>query len=381
MAAHMSKKQRTSKNSDYIYTWLSDNIHDMIFNNFYSKALLFISLLIFLLLPGKLLMAQHQNSFCYQPPEWENLILVDGLIPDSLESFLVITNRPYAPEQEEGIFFPNDIASYRRVTYLQIACSGNKWLVKRLSNVEEALAILKKDRDLLLYVHGHGKSFPHSIQRAWKIQKRYDISVILFDWPAKNNNFNTSLSRVRKCNENLYNLLLQLKSYRSENMAKNQKLSLLAHSLGNYFLTHYVVNGSWQYLQEPFIDNMILNAPAVRSKEHGDVLSHIRFAHNKYVILNKNDKILRGAHLLTSGKMLGNIVIEPIADNTNYLHFTEIAGSEHNYFAGYHEFEDRHPVVYPLYYELIHGKTPDLGSPYFDNFKPRQFMILPKVKK
>jgi hypothetical protein len=66
-----------------------------------------------------------------------------------------------------------------------------------------------------------------------------------------------------------------------------------------------------------------MNSAAVRSKEHGEVISQITMQENLYVILNNNDKVLKGAHLITAGKMLGNMVIEPLA-----------TGTQHTYFAG-----------------------------------------------
>jgi hypothetical protein len=270
---------------------------------------------------------------------------------------------------------PNGIAEYRKITYLEVACDGTDWLINLCEDFNDAMKIMDKDKDVLLFVHGHGKSFPLSLPRALQVKMRYDVSLILFDWPAKHSNFNKSLARVRRCGENFYNLLLNLKGYRASSMSDNQNLSILAHSLGNYFLTHFVVNGSWQYLNEPFVDNIIFNAPAVRSKEHGEVISMIDIAKNKYVVLNKNDRILKSAHLLTSGKMLGNVVIEPHADNTKYIHFTRIAGKEHTYFVGYHQFEDDNKAVFGLYNTLIHGRKPDLSTSDFEMINEKEYII------
>ncbi len=300
------------------------------------------------------IMGQTDNGFCDIAGNWDQFIICDEPLPDSLSSVLVVSNRPFTMDHPENVYFPNEVANFRRVTYLEVACSNNKWLVHPLKDFDHGMENLEKGKDILVYIHGHGKDFPYSVQRALKIQDRYGVSVILFDWPSKNNNFNKSLVRVRQCGENFYNLLLQLKDYKLHKLNHESHISILAHSLGNYFLSHFVVNGSWQYQNDAFIENIIFNAPAIRSKEHGKVISQIKFARNKYVILNANDKILRGAHLLTSGKMLGNVVIEPLAKDTEYIHFTSIAGKEHNYFAGYQDFENDNPAVYPFYYQLIH---------------------------
>jgi hypothetical protein len=113
----------------------------------------------------------------------------------------------------------------------------------------------------------------------------------------------------------------------------------------------------------------------VRTKEHGEVISRLTISYNKYVVLNKFDKVLRGAHLLTSGKMMGNLVLEPQASNTEYIHFTDIAGFEHTYFAGYHQFEDEYKAVFNFYNTIIHGKKPDFNSPGFKPVKLNEYMI------
>jgi len=305
--------------------------------------------------------------------DWSYITVTDT-IPDGLDKIIVVTNRPFTKNDKNGVLFPNEIADYRIVTYLEVACSGNTWFVKQIQDLDAGLDSLPDDKDILLFVHGHGKDFLRSVPRAYKLKKRYDVNLILFDWPARNRNFNKSLARVRRCSGNFYNLLLDINDYKKKDDHKNQKISIIAHSLGNYFLTHMVVNGNNQYLQEIFIDNLILFAPAIRSKEHGEALSQLTFAKNKYVTINQNDRILRGAHSLTSGKMLGNFLIQPYASNTEYIHFTPVAGKEHTYFVGYYEFEDNVKAIFPTFNSLFHGIKPSLSTDLFEHYNQVEFI-------
>ncbi|NJK87027.1 MAG: alpha/beta hydrolase [Bacteroidales bacterium] len=157
------------------------------------------------------------------------------------------------------------------------------------------------------------------------------FSLLLFDWPSKNSDFNMSLARVRYCTDNFYNLLLKIKKYRSEFLNENQHFSLLCHSLGNYFLTHLVVNGNNQYLKEKFIDNIIMNAPAVRSKKNAEVISQLAFQERIYITFNKRDFVLKGAGFITTSRMLGNRILEPLASNASYFDFSPVAEREHTY--------------------------------------------------
>ncbi len=300
---------------------------------------------------------------CSQPFDWEHVRVTDAQLPKEAKKFLIVTNRPYVADAPEGEFFPNEVAEFRKVSYLLAVCDGDKWLLKKLDGFMEGMKAIDDGRDILLFVHGHGKSLPAVLTRGHQIADRYDVSMILFDWPSYNSNFNKSLSRVRRCGENFYNLLLQLQEYRSSNLQAGQHVSMLLHSLGNYFLTHLVVNGNNQYIEGKIFDNIIMNSAAIRSKEHGEVLSQIGMQENLYVIFNKNDKVLRGAHLLTAGKMLGNVVIEPLAKGVSYIDFTAVAGTQHTYFAGYHPFEFDVPAFEQVFDAAFHGHRVDLSRP------------------
>jgi hypothetical protein len=315
------------------------------------------------LLSAGLLAAQSPGfGPCSQTVGWERIRVTPEDLSDAPGTILVITNRSYTPGPAGTELFPNDIAEYRKVSYFLAACEGGSWNLRQVEDLFSGLRAIDRGGDFLLFVHGHGKTMPPVLTRANQIRERYGVSVVVFDWPSFHSNFNKSLSRVRRCGENYYNLLLQLKHYRDLEMEEGQHLSMLLHSLGNYFLTHLVVNGNNQYLHEVIFDNIIMNAPAVRAKEHGEVLSQIRMQDRLYVTLNERDRILRGAHLLTSGRMLGNLVMEPLADNTTYVDFSCVAGMQHTYFAGYHGFEFELPAFEQFYMTAIHGGQVDFST-------------------
>lgn len=303
---------------------------------------------------------QNEFTYCQNVPDWENFI-VDTSGVSSKADVLIVTNRPYLPEQSE--FLPNDIAQWRKVSYFTAYCADSSWHLSKVESFQEGMDMINSGEDVVLFVHGHGKGFPSTLTRASQIQLRYGVKTILFDWPSQNSNFNKSMARVRRCGENFYNLLLQLEDYKVDNFKTDQKLSVFAHSLGNYFLTHLVVNGNSQYLNRVFVDNIVFNAPAVKSNDHSKVLSQLNFQNNIYVALNENDRVLRGAHLITYGKMLGNYVVPPLATNTEYVHFTPLVEKQHTYFGGYHLFEYTNAALFDFYSEALHGETVNFNQP------------------
>lgn len=313
---------------------------------------------------------------CGENVRWESITMTDAPPPPGKADFLIITNRPFMREDPDGILFPNEISEFRKVTYLLASCREGSWQLSPVAGFQEGMAHVDQGEDILLFVHGHGKSMPAVLARSSQIRQKYGSTLLVFDWPSFNMNFNKSLSRVRRCGENYYNLLLQLQEYR-ENLKPDQRLSMLLHSLGNYFLTHLVVNGNNQYMDEVIFDNIVLNSPAVRSKEHGGVISQIRFAKRLYVVYNHNDRVLRGAHLLTTGKMLGNEVIKPLATGTTYVDFTCVTGKEHTYFTGYHEFEFDLPVFAHFFDAAIGGRKVDFSDPsmFVQGEAPSMFIV------
>jgi len=299
---------------------------------------------------------------CTRSIGWENISVVRETPPREGAGILLITNRSYRPDDTKGIWFPNKVADYRKVTYLVATCSEGTWKLNQVDGFKEGMAAVNHGEDILLFVHGHGKSMPSVLTRASRIQEKYGVAVVVFDWPSMNLNFNTSLSRVRQCSENFYNLLLQFGQYRVRHLQEGQSLTLMLHSLGNYFLTHLVVNGNNQYLDTKIFDNIMMTSAAVRSREHGKVLSQIRFTQRLYVVLNENDRVLRGAQLLTTERMLGNELIRPLAKGVTYVDFTCVAGIEHTYFTGYNEFEYQQPAIGYFFVEAIHGREVDFSD-------------------
>jgi hypothetical protein len=322
-----------------------------------------ISLFLIIMLAASVCGQESNFGPCSLPVEWDNVQLITDGLPDSAGKFLVVTNRPFEPGAADGAIFPNKISDYRKVSYLLATCAGGNWQLSPVDDLFKGLKSIDDGNDILLFVHGHGKSLIQVLTRSNQIKERYDISLVVFDWPSLNSNFNKSLTRVRRCGENFHNLLLHLKKYRDEEMETEQHLSLLMHSLGNYFLTHLVVNGNNQYMEKKIFDNIIMNAAAVRSKEHGEVVSQISIQDRLFVVYNEKDRVLRGAHLLTSGKMLGNLAMEPLASNATYVDFSSVVGKEHTYFAGYHSFEYEMPAFKHFFHGAFHGKDVDLSNP------------------
>jgi hypothetical protein len=145
-------------------------------------------------------------------------------------------------------------------------------------------------------------------------------------------------------------------------MNESQHLSILAHSMGNYFLNYSVERDNGLNLREVFVENIIMNAPAIPSKGHGKAISQMAFQKRMYITSNKNDVVLRGAGVLTSSRMLGNVVIGPLAANAHYVNFSGVAGTEHSYYYGPPPFEHTLPAFYYFYNTSFQGDEVDFSE-------------------
>jgi hypothetical protein len=315
----------------------------------------------FLVLTADLVPAQTAVLPSCKEAAWNKIRISIEDIPEGPAKIFIITNRPYVPKAEKQEYFPNGIA--KSLTYFIAACDGDTWHFHFVSGFEEGMNAINDGRNILVFLEGHGKTLPMALDRAYQVQLRYNLSIVVFDWPSDNRNFKGSLDAISRCEGNFYNFLLQMKDYRRRQMNESQHLSILAHSMGNYFLNHSVERDNGLNLREVFVDNIIMNAPAIPSKGHEKAISQMAFQKRIYITSNKNDVVLRGAGVLTSSRMLGNVVVGPLAANAHYVNFSDVAGTEHSYYYGHQAFEHTLPAFYYFYNTTFQGDEVDFSEP------------------
>ena len=314
----------------------------------------------FLVLTGDPIAAQPAVLPACKEAAWNTIRISNEAIPAGPYKIFIITNRPYVPQAENQEYFPNGLA--KSLTYIIAACDGDTWHFHFVNGFEEGMNAINDGRNILVFVEGHGKTLPMALDRAYQVQLRYNLSMVVFDWPSDNRNFKSSLDAISRCEGNFYTFLLQMKEYRRRKMNESQHLSILAHSMGNYFLNHSVERDDGLYLREVFVDNIIMNAPAIPSKGHGKAISQMAFQKRIYITSNKNDLVLRGAGVLASSRMLGNKVVGPMAKNAHYVNFSDVAGTEHSYYYGHQPFEHTLPAFYYFYHTSFQGDEVDFSD-------------------
>lgn len=236
-----------------------------------------------------------------------------------------------------------------------ITSDKNVYNVYVASSVDDKMKIRPSDKqelfkdymdfgvhNVLFYVHGYGKEIEEVYQRALLMQDEYDVKVVFFFWPYKTEKGKPST--LFQSHDKIENSLPVFDAYvglanelRQRNMHMN--ISMMAHSLGNYFLKLYAQEESAQ--EESVFDNLILNSAAVNDRKHGLWLSKLAIQKRTYVLFNNHDFLLKGLQLFTRAKrQLGNKTNRFKIPTVNYIDLSETIGfrlpvrDTHSFFTG-----------------------------------------------
>ncbi len=232
-----------------------------------------------------------------------------------------------------------------------------------------------KNKHILVYVHGYNNDMKDIVTTAQKLEKAYNIIVVIFSWPANGGGFFSGTAQylgdksdARVSTGALNSFLNKLHQYHSMltsaevdalwEKAKNkyednyeeargeyakmqQKLcrvniSLLCHSMGNYVLKYATIPSDTQ-LTKPIFENVCLVAADVNNKNHAQWVQKIEARSNIYVVINQNDSALKWSRV-KPGKAqharLGHYIKSLDAPNATYIDVTKAKGvdDEHSYF-------------------------------------------------
>lgn len=213
---------------------------------------------------------------------------------------------------------------------------------------------LENNKDILVFVNGYGKTLEGTIEGGQKLASRYGVNAIMFDWPTDQRPIRITAKNARKVTNNFALTLNEIDKVIKKSFQKS-KLSLMFHSMGNHVARHLVESRSINLIGEITIDNIILNAAAVKSYDHERWVEQLKPKQEVYIVTNKNDFMLRGASLLRVARQLGNVALGELAENANYIDFSGLAERQHGYFLGLTNAEKENPDFFEFYNTVFHG--------------------------
>ncbi|WP_162845511.1 alpha/beta hydrolase [Labilibaculum antarcticum] len=285
----------------------------------------------------------------------------------------VITNKVFDSLQNRFSIFENHTDTkdpLKCYTFTSQDSTLNDHSIHKMENLNE---ILNCDKDLLIFIHGDGKTTNNAVMRGLKIQNLYDLKIIVFSWTSKMEkvnglkNFKNSKKNIELGILKFKEMLLQIQELKKMRDFQTKKIhiSLCMHSLGNYYMERMVKDSLLSGLHDELFDNIIFNAAAVNQKEHSKWMNQLHIQKRIYITSNKKDFNLNGVRVFTkSRKQLGERLKLPLSENSNYINFTKAIGFmfpthlTHTYFLGGIRGEN----INQFYFNLFHGKEIQLND-------------------
>lgn len=294
---------------------------------------------------------------------------------ESGKTIYSITNRQFE-QNGNKLNFLNEVTPDTTLLFLKVIFyqpdSLDVNIMSKDDFLSETSAILE---DWLLFVHGDSKTFEQAVMRGFDIQQIYDVHTLVFSWPTKDpdingiRNFKNSKLNVIKSLGHFDSLLDFIEIFHDQNraFAADKSLSMFMHSLGNSYLQNMVSQKKLAEHQEILFDNVILNAAAVNQQGHNTWVEQVAFQNSLFITSNRKDFNLKGVRIFTKdGKQLGEVVEMPLAQNAQYVQFTEAVGfrtptgSTHTYFIGDVVGESKN--IREFYSKLFHGEVIDFSN-------------------
>lgn len=183
----------------------------------------------------------------------------------------------------------------------------------------------------------------------------------MFDWPTEYYALRKTARNARKVTPNFALSVSELnKAFAKQNM--NSNISVMFHSMGNLIVRNIVNKGYLDDLPENIFENLIINAAAVKQRNHTKWVDKLDIQNRIYIVSNRDDLPLKGVMLLRLTTPLGAKYKGSLSKKAHYVNFSEIAGREHNIFLGKTPVEENHPSVFYFYFSLFNGKEVDLTN-------------------
>lgn len=231
-------------------------------------------------------------------------------------------------------------------------------IITNYPTLKDAMNCLEVDKNLLVYVNGYNKTFEGTVSGGQKMGKRYGVNMLMFDWPTDQKPIRITAKNARKVSSNLALSLNEIDSISYQSFPES-KLSLVFHSMGNHVARHLVKSGNVELLKDTAIDNIILNAAAVKSHDHDRWVERLKHNDKVYIVMNKQDYVLRGASLFRGARQLGNVALGQKAQNAEYVDLSVLAEKEHSYYLGQTNAEKKSPQLYEFYSAIFQGEKID----------------------
>jgi esterase/lipase superfamily enzyme len=232
-------------------------------------------------------------------------------------------------------------------------------------------------KNILFFVHGYNNDVKDVVKAAEEIEKRYNLIVVPFTWPANGGGvisgtasylsdkadarlssaaLNRVVGKIKAYHEMLTratreDLMEQARARHPNNpqaarelfttlqrKACGVRLSLLCHSMGNYVLKH-TLTSSDRVTDQLVFDNICLVAADTNNEDHREWVGQLDVRNRCYVVINENDAALAASRVKPGEKQLarlGHYLRKLNSPNARYIDVTNVdhVDTDHTYFKG-----------------------------------------------
>jgi len=270
---------------------------------------------------------------------------------------VIISSRNFKPGK--GYKVARGLQPKLRSFHFVAGKTGDTVYLKSMSTLVPALDEMPVHRDFLVYVDGHGKTFDQILERGFEVSKRFNINLIIFDWPTDYMALRKTAYNADEITPAFVSTMADLDLLRRKSFG-HSTISVIFHSMGNHILKNIIDQRLQDYLPHDMFSNIIMNAPAVKQFRHNRWVDKLHIQDRIYVTINDDDRPLHGAMVLRMARQLGTGYRGNPASNAIYVNFSEIATTEHNLFLGRSLAEINNVQIYRFYQEAFQGNQVDM---------------------
>ncbi|MDE8741009.1 alpha/beta hydrolase [Pectobacterium polaris] len=260
--------------------------------------------------------------------------------------------------------------------------------------------VQKNKKNVLFFVHGYNNDVGDVLDRAERLEKLYNVEVIVFSWPAHGGGIvgvasylsdkrdaRSSAGALDRCIGRMADLFTELTKEQQEeiknivdakfksgmNLEKRNALlvelqekkcpfsmNMIVHSMGAYVYEYALIPSSSDAGKLLF-DNVLLVAPDTNNLDHEKWVDKIPCRKSLYITINENDKALKFSRAKIGDEQLprlGHYRHNLVSKQANYIDFTDYTkiGNEHAYFEG-DPVEDHASPVYIFFSKILNGES------------------------
>lgn len=271
--------------------------------------------------------------------------------------------------------------------------------------------------NFLFFIHGYNTNVYDALNRAERLARRYNLEVVVFSWPsngggdrffedwhgkasylsdksdarASTEALDRALARMHgllgELNRGLFQSVEQAvraaypedRDRQREETARRLraeacpfKVTLLAHSMGNYLLKKMLLTSSERLSRGVVFDNVILKAADTNHEGHADWVERLQARKRVYITFNLDDHALALSNLKIGEQQqprLGSTLRKQHAANATYVDFTHYLDKEHSYFdeadIGEERGSRRSKPLTRFFDQALNGEAAETGLPYF----------------